>query len=83
MASAAKSPALVGVVEARRQRGAVYTQRIENSTWARIPADSFPRCSNIMRLLIKDASRREARRSTENPEGDGSRTDQLVAAAVA
>ncbi|QRC93822.1 hypothetical protein JI435_156640 [Parastagonospora nodorum SN15] len=55
---------------------------MENSNMARIPADSFPRCSNVMRLLIKDANRREARRSTEKPEGDESRKGQLVGAAV-
>jgi hypothetical protein len=41
--------------------------RIDKSNMVRIPDEGFPRCSKIMRLLIKDASKNEARQSTESP----------------
>jgi hypothetical protein len=49
---------------------------------ARNPADSFPRCSNITRLLTKGTKKSRARRSTKNPEGDESRKAQEIEAVV-
>jgi hypothetical protein len=56
--------------------------KFEKSNMAWIPADSFPRCSDIMRLLNGGATESEARRSTENPECVGSRRARKIEAVV-